>query len=94
MGGVGGVGGVGSNALPSSSPSLIWLQLGFGLAGAVTKLQLYCSRVKYGCPLGQCDNNASNKHCYLFGITTICEFCYLTVNSGRTMRLTFSFRQI
>ena len=27
---------VGSNALPSSSPSLIWLQLGFGLARAVT----------------------------------------------------------
>ena len=31
MGGV-----VGSDALLSSSPSLIWLQLGFGLAGAVT----------------------------------------------------------
>ena len=31
---VGGV--VGSDALLSSSPSLIWLQLGFGLAGAVT----------------------------------------------------------
>ena len=30
MGGV-----VGSNALLSSSPSLIWLQLGFGLAWAV-----------------------------------------------------------
>ena len=29
---------VGSDALPSSSPSLIWLQLGFGLAGAVTIL--------------------------------------------------------
>ena len=29
-------GGVGSDALPSSSPSLIWLQLGFGLARAVT----------------------------------------------------------
>ena len=27
---------VGSDALPSSSPSLIWLQLGFGLARAVT----------------------------------------------------------
>ena len=27
---------VGSNALLSSSPSLIWLQLGFGLARAVT----------------------------------------------------------
>ena len=35
-GGVGWWGGVGSDALPSSSPSLIWLQLGFGLAGAVT----------------------------------------------------------
>ena len=34
--GWGGWGGVGSDALPSSSPSLIWLQLGFGLAGAVT----------------------------------------------------------
>ena len=30
------MGGVGSDALPSSSPSLIWLQLGFGLAMAVT----------------------------------------------------------
>ena len=29
---------VGSDALLSSSPSLIWLQLGFGLAGAVTIL--------------------------------------------------------
>ena len=29
---------VGSDALPSSSPSLIWLQLGFGLAGAVAIL--------------------------------------------------------
>ena len=29
-------GGVGSDALLSSSPSLIWLQLGFGLARAVT----------------------------------------------------------
>ena len=28
---------MGSDALPSSSPSLIWLQLEFGLAGAVTK---------------------------------------------------------
>ena len=27
---------VASDALPSSSPSLIWLQLGFGLARAVT----------------------------------------------------------
>ena len=27
---------VGSDALPSSSPSLIWLQLGFGFARAVT----------------------------------------------------------
>ena len=27
---------MGSNALLSSSPSLIWLQLGFGLARAVT----------------------------------------------------------
>ena len=25
-----------TDALPSSSPSLIWLELGFGLAGAVT----------------------------------------------------------
>ena len=31
-----GGGGVGSDALLSSSPSLIWLQLGFGLARAVT----------------------------------------------------------
>ena len=32
----GGGGGVVSDALLSSSPSLIWLQLGFGLARAVT----------------------------------------------------------
>ena len=41
-GGVGGWGGwVGSNALLSSSPSLIWLQLGLGLAGAVTIFSLF-----------------------------------------------------
>ena len=33
---MGGVGWVGSYALLSSSPSLIWLQLGFGLARAMT----------------------------------------------------------
>ena len=33
---VGGGGVVGSDALLSTSPSLIWLQLRFGLAGAVT----------------------------------------------------------
>ena len=31
-----GGGGVDTNALPSSSPSLIWLSWGFGLAWAVT----------------------------------------------------------
>ena len=30
-----------SDALISSSPSLIWLQLGFGLAGAVRNLQIF-----------------------------------------------------
>ena len=39
MGGWGGVV-VASDALLSSSPSLIWLQLGFGLAGAVTIVPL------------------------------------------------------
>ena len=50
---MGGWGGVGSYALLSSSPSLIWLQLGFGLAGAVTiylnKLGLSWAKLRSAC---------------------------------------------
>ena len=57
---------VDTDALLSSSPSLIWLQLGLGLAGAVTikgseSVNKYCDNGNFLCKIKEINKKENNK---------------------------------